>query len=101
MSKISFNDLIKSETPVLVDFHATWCGPCKAFAPILQEFKDEMKGSVRIIKIDIDRNEALANQLGIRSVPTIHLYQKGELKWNASGVQQLSELRRQVKALAV
>ncbi|WP_236974351.1 thioredoxin [Membranihabitans maritimus] len=101
MSKISFNDLIKSETPVLVDFHATWCGPCKAFAPILQEFKDEMKGSVRIIKIDIDRNEALANQLGIRSVPTIQLYQKGELKWNASGVQQLSELRRQVKALAV
>lgn len=99
MSKISFQDLINGEKPVLVDFTATWCGPCKAFAPVLQEFKDEMKEDVRIVKIDIDKNQEFAGQMGIRGVPTVHLYQKGELKWSASGVQTLSTLRNQFRSL--
>lgn len=100
MSKISFQDLINGEKPVLVDFTATWCGPCKVFLPILQEFKDEMKDKVRIIKIDIDKNQGFANELGIRGVPTVQLYQNGEMKWSASGVQTLETLREQVNALS-
>jgi len=100
MSKISFQELINGEKPVLVDFTATWCGPCQTFLPILQEFKDEMKDRVRIIKIDIDKNQAFAQELGIRGVPTVQLYQNGELKWSASGVQTLATLREQVDAIS-
>lgn len=99
MSKTNFNELIQSSTPVIVDFHATWCGPCKAFAPILQQFKDEMGDKIKIIKIDIDKNESFAGQLGIRSVPTIHIYHEGELKWSASGLQPITELRNQVQRI--
>lgn len=100
MSKQPFQNLINGDLPVLVDFTATWCGPCKAFMPILQQFKDEMKEKVRIVKIDIDKNEAFANEMGIRGVPTVHLYQKGELKWSASGVQSLETLKNQVEAIS-
>ncbi len=99
MSKVNFQNLIDGEMPVLVDFTATWCGPCKAFSPILQQFKDEMKDKVRVIKIDIDKNQAFANEMGIRGVPTVHIYQKGDLKWSASGVQSLETLKSQVKVL--
>ena len=99
MAKLSFQDLIKGDMPVLVDFTATWCGPCKAFSPILQQFKDEMKEKIRVIKIDIDKNQSFANELGIRGVPTVHIYQKGDLKWSASGVQSLETLKNQVNAL--
>ncbi len=99
MAKMSFQDMINGKMPVLVDFTATWCGPCKAFMPILQQFKDEMKDKVRVVKIDIDKNESFANELGIRGVPTVHLYQKGDLKWSASGVQSLETLKGQVEAL--
>lgn len=100
MSKQPFQNLINGDLPVLVDFTATWCGPCKAFMPILQQFKDEMKDKVRIIKIDIDKNEAFANEMGVRGVPTVHLYQKGDLKWSASGVQSLETLKNQVEAIS-
>ena len=99
MSKQPFQDLISGDVPVLIDYTATWCGPCQAFAPILQQFKDEMKDQVRIIKVDIDKNQAFANEMGIRSVPTVHLYHQGKLKWNASGVQPLETLKRQVESL--
>lgn len=99
MSKSNFPELIKSSTPVLIDFYATWCGPCKSFSPILQSFKDQMGEKVRIVKIDIDKNQSIASQLGIMSVPTVHLYQNGELKWSASGVQPVSELTKQVSKL--
>ena len=85
--KMSFNDLIKSEEPVLVDFSAEWCGPCKAMIPVLSEVVEEMGDKAKVIKIDVDKNRALAQQLGIRGVPTLMVYQKGEIKWRESGMK--------------
>src|SRR5690625_5057461 len=100
MSNIRFQEVINAEKSVLVDLRATWCGPCQTFLPILQEFKDEMKDRVRSIKIEIDKNQAFAQELGSRGVPTVQLYQNGELKWSASGVQTLATLREQVDAIS-
>ena len=76
-----FNDIIKGETPTLVDFHASWCGPCKTMAPILDQLKTKKGQAVRIIKIDVDKNPAIAAQLGIRGVPTLIYYKKGKQLW--------------------
>ena len=78
--KTSFSELIQSETPVLVDFSAEWCGPCKMLAPILKEVKSKVGDAVKIVKIDIDANEALAQSFQVRSVPTMIVFQKGEAK---------------------
>lgn len=99
-SKTSFQELINSETPVLIDFYADWCGPCKAFAPTLDNLKHELGDKVKIIKIDVDRNEQLSNQLQIRSIPTVMLFQNGELKWQALGAQSIQTLRREIEALS-
>ncbi len=96
----SFSDLISGDKPVLIDFHADWCGPCKAFAPQLAQFKNEMGDKVRVVKIDIDRNQALAGKLGVQSVPTIMIYKGGELKYRESGARPLAELRQQIETLA-
>ena len=95
----SFKDLINSEEPVLIDFYADWCGPCKAFAPILDELKQEMANEVRVVKIDVDANQAIAQKLGVRSIPTVMIFQKGELKWRAQGLQSLSTLQQQLGPL--
>jgi len=99
-NKASFTDIINSETPVLIDFYADWCGPCKAQAPILQNLKQELGDKVTIVKIDVDRNQQLAGKLNIRSIPTMMIFQKGELKWQAMGVQQMQTLKQQVEALS-
>lgn len=82
----SYNEIVTDEIPVLVDFYATWCGPCKTLAPILEEVKDSLGDKVKIIKIDVDNNEELASQQNVRGVPTMILYLKGKQVWRQSGV---------------
>lgn len=84
--KNSFDNIIQSEKPVLIDFFATWCGPCQMLAPILTEVKNELGETVSIIKVDVDKNQELANRLGVRGVPTLILYKTGNLLWRQSGV---------------
>lgn len=90
-----FSDLINSKTPVLVDFYAEWCGPCKTMAPILSEVSRRLEGRAKVIKVDIDRNPAAAGQYKVMSVPTLMLFKEGEIKWKQSGVvpaQQILEI---------
>jgi len=90
--KRSFKDIISSEIPVLVDFYADWCGPCKMLAPILKEVKDELGDSIRVIKIDVDKNQSLAAKYQVRGVPTLLLFKKGKQLWRQSGVVPKNDL---------
>lgn len=90
MSK--FNDLINSKTPVLVDFFATWCGPCQMLMPVLKQVKDNMGERVTILKIDVDKNKQLATQFQVRGVPTMVLFQNGKQIWRQSGVLTKEEI---------
>lgn len=90
--KSNFHSIIDSETPVLVDFYAEWCGPCKALAPILTAVKHELGDAVKIVKIDVDKNQPLANQFQVRGVPTLILFKNSHPIWRKSGVLQKNEL---------
>jgi len=95
MSK--FNEIIKSETLTLVDFYATWCGPCKTLHPILDELKKHFGDKIRILKIDVDNNQQIADQLKIRGVPTLMLFKSGEKLWRESSVIPINKLITIVK----
>ncbi|QNR22665.1 thioredoxin [Croceimicrobium hydrocarbonivorans] len=82
----SFKELIQSDKPVLIDFHADWCQPCKVLGPIVKQVKEQMGDRVSVLKIDVDRNPELAAKLAIQGVPTLMIYRQGELKWRQSGV---------------
>jgi thioredoxin 1 len=88
----SFQELINSSKPVLVDFYAEWCGPCKMMKPILDEVKNQVGEDAHIIKVDVDRNPAVASALNIRGVPTLMIYRNGNVVWRKSGVVAADQL---------
>ena len=97
--KGSFNDIIQGDKPVLVDFFATWCGPCQYQGPILEELATAIGDEARIIKIDIDRNQAIAAQYGVRSVPTLMIFKNGEIKWKEAGVKEKEQLIQLLRSI--
>ena len=95
-----FNEIIKSEQPTLVDFFATWCGPCKMQSPILEQVKQRIGDKAVIVKVDIDRNQELAAHYRVQSVPTLILFKNGEPVWRAVGVQQAALLENKINEFA-
>lgn len=88
-----FSEIINSNQLTLVDFFATWCGPCKTMHPVLEQLKKELGDSIRIIKLDVDKNQNLSINYGIQSVPTLMLFRNGNVLWRQSGAMSLSNLK--------
>lgn len=97
----TFNDIIHGDKPVLIDFFAEWCGPCKMMKPILSELRQRMGDKIRIIKIDIDKSVAVSDAFAIQSVPTLMLIQNGNILWRQSGVVQAGPLERIINQILV
>ncbi|MEX2478045.1 MAG: thioredoxin [Gracilimonas sp.] len=92
--KKSFNDIINENTPVLVDFYADWCAPCKMMTPILKQLKSEMGDKINIIKIDTERNPDVAIKYQVRGIPNLILFHKGQILWQQAGVVQMPQLKQ-------
>ncbi|RYD99052.1 MAG: thioredoxin [Sphingobacteriales bacterium] len=95
-----FQELISSEQPVLIDFYATWCGPCQAMAPVLENVKHEMGEAARVVKIDVDKFQEIAGQYQVQSIPTLMIFKKGALLWRHTGGAAGSELIKRLKSFA-
>lgn len=98
--KGKFSELIQGDTPVLIDFYADWCGPCKAMAPVLQQLKKELSDQVKVIKIDTEKNRELSMQFNIRGIPTFMLFRNGKAVWQHSGMISLADLKSVVQQAA-
>lgn len=92
----SFENIINSDKPVLIDFFATWCGPCKMLAPVLKEVKDSLGERITILKIDVDKNQGLSSKYQVRGVPTMILFQNGQSLWRQSGVLDKEEIIKNI-----
>lgn len=92
-----FTDLISQDKPTLVDFFATWCGPCRIQGPILEQVKSRVGDAANIIKVDIDKSQALAAQYNVQSVPTLIMFKNGEAVWRGVGVHQADQLEGKIK----
>ena len=92
----SFGELIKGDTPVLVDFYADWCGPCKMMAPYLEEVAQKMKGKVKVIKVDVDKNQQASQKYKVQSIPTLILFKDGQIKWRQAGVVDPNTIMNQI-----
>ena len=93
----TFKELITGEKPVLVDFSAEWCGPCKMMKPILDEFKGQVGDKAVVIKVDVDRNPAAAQAYNVRGVPTLVIFKQGQLVWRQSGVMSAAQLQEALR----
>jgi len=93
----TFNEIINGDKPVLVDFFATWCGPCKAMTPIIEEIGKEMHDEARILKIDVDKNQEAASQYQVQAVPTLIIFKKGVAVWRNAGAMDKASLLQQIK----
>ena len=99
-NKPKFSELIQSNVPVLVDFYADWCGPCVAMAPVLKELASEVGDTAKIVKINVDNNQQLASQYGIRGIPAFILFKNGEIIWRQTGMIPKAQLKEAISKFA-
>jgi thioredoxin 1 len=99
-TKPSFSELIQGDTPVLVDFYADWCGPCKMMAPILQDTASKFGDALKIVKIDVDRNPAVSGHYSVSAVPTLILFKRGKIVWRKAGVASGGELAQVIGSVS-
>lgn len=96
----NFHEIINQNTPVIVDFYAEWCAPCKMMPPILKEVKNTLGESVHVLKVDVDKNRKAASKYGIQSIPTLIVFKNGKIMWRKSGVAQATEIQNAIRKIA-